>query len=277
MSVIYRKKVGLALGSGGWRGLAHLGVIKVLEENNIPIDYICGSSIGALMGGMYAYFGNVDKIIEIVNGIGYRDLLTVLSDPFSRLGLIKGKKIIDYLDGLVKKAKIEDLKIPFIATAVDIVSGETIYLDKGSLASAMRASISIPLVFAPVEMEGRKLMDGGNSTPVPTRRVRMMGADVVIGVNLYGNMFPLGEEYIASEDEKHVKKLGPKEILELSYRIMINELAKHNLNEADIALNPRVSERGLDLLLISYRTGDAFEKGKEAMVEKIEALKKLLG
>ncbi|KKS02123.1 MAG: Phospholipase, patatin family, partial [candidate division WWE3 bacterium GW2011_GWC2_41_23] len=152
------KKVGLALGSGGWRGLAHIGVIKVLEKNGISIDYITGSSVGALIGGLYAYYGSVDELEKIVENIRYRDMINALSDPRAELGLLKGNKFVAFLEGYLKGAKIEDLKIPFKAATTDILTGETVYLEKGNLATAIRASISIPLVLAPVEIEGRKLV-----------------------------------------------------------------------------------------------------------------------
>ena len=113
-------KIGLALGSGGWRGLAHIGVLKSLEKNNIPVDYITGSSIGALVGGLYAYYGEVSKIEEIIAGIKYQDLFRVLSDPMADLGLLKGNKFLQFLEVFLKGVKIEQLKIPFKAVATDI-------------------------------------------------------------------------------------------------------------------------------------------------------------
>src|SRR3972149_9510515 len=249
------KKVGLALGSGGWRGLAHIGVIKVLEKNGISIDYITGSSVGALVGGLYAYYGNIVELENIVQSIGYLDMFHALSDPKAELGLIKGNKFVAFLEGYLKGAKNDDLKIPFKAATTDILTGETVYLDKGNLATAIRASISVPLVLAPVDIDGKKLVDGGNSTPVHTEEGRRMGADVVIGVNLYGNMFPLTAAMEGG------MKLNTREIVRLSHQILLSQMAKENLRYADIALNPKIPERSFNLFKFVKEKGTVLVGG----------------
>ena len=263
-------KIGLALGSGGWRGLAHIGVLKVLEKNGISIDYITGSSIGALVGGLYAYYGNIGELEKIVDNIGYLDMFHALSDPRAELGLLKGNKFVAFLENYLRGAKIEDLKIPFKAATTDILTGETVYLDGGNLATAIRASISIPIVLAPVDINGKRLVDGGNSTPIPTEEVRRMGADIVIGVNLYGNIFPLTA---AMEGQM---KLNAREIFRLSYQMLLNQMAKKNLEDADIALNPKIPEGKFNLFKNFVKEKGTVLCGEEAMAAEMGRLRGLL-
>lgn len=178
------KKVGLALGSGGAKGLAHIGVIKTLEKHNIPIHFIAGSSIGAMVGGFYASGLTSKEIEEIALSTDWRRILSVLSDPGLKNGLITGDKTRAFIEHYVNGKKIEDCQIPFAAIATDLASGEMVVLRSGNMASAIRASISIPLAYAPVEVEGRILADGGLAAPVPVSVTKAAGMDVVVAVNL---------------------------------------------------------------------------------------------
>ncbi|MDD3607340.1 MAG: patatin-like phospholipase family protein [Candidatus Moranbacteria bacterium] len=184
MSNIKQPKIGLALGSGGARGLAHIGVIKVLEENNIPIDFIAGSSIGAMVGGFYASGLNIKELEEIALGTDWRRIFSTLLEPSFKKGLIGGEKLKTFIEQHTDRKNFETCKIPFAAVATDLKTGEIVVLDEGEMAPAIRASISIPLIFKPVEINGRTLADGGLSAPVPTEVARNMGADIVIAVNL---------------------------------------------------------------------------------------------
>ena len=270
MNVAQGKKVGLALGSGGWRGLAHVGVIKELKKNGVTIDFIAGSSVGALVGGLYAYYGNVADIEKIVENIRYRDLFKALGDIRSNLGLLKGNRLVTFFNSFVHDAKIEDLKVPFTAVTTNILTGESVYLDKGSLATAIRASISIPLVIAPAEIEGNKLVDGAATVPVPTEIVRKMGADIVIGVSLYGNIFPFTE---AIEGKI---KLNAREVFRLSYQMLLKQLAKENLDHADIALNPKIPEKSFNIFKNFVKEKGTVAIGEEAMKEQMGKLLELL-
>jgi NTE family protein len=210
-----RPKVGLALSGGGARGAAHIGVLKVLEERRIPVDYIAGTSMGAIVGGLYASGMSVQELETLVTHIDWADafddwipredrsfrrkrdddLYLVKNKPgISGItlkfppGILDGQKI----DVLLKRHSLpvvavrdfDDLAIPFRAVATDLVTGETVVIDRGDLALAMRASMSIPVVFAPREVEGRFLADGGVSCNLPIDVVRRMGAEVVIAVDI---------------------------------------------------------------------------------------------
>ena len=179
-----RKKIGLALGSGGAKGLSHIGVIKALEESNIPIDMIAGASAGALVGGAYLALGSIQKLEKYVTSLTYKDLAWIFLDLGSSSGIIKGDKIEQYLKELCSDKVIESLSIPFAAIATEVSTGKAVALRRGSLASAIRASGSVPALIGSVYLDGKHLVDGGASCPVPVPIVKDLGADYVIAVNL---------------------------------------------------------------------------------------------
>jgi NTE family protein len=178
-------KIGLALGGGSARGLAHIGVIQVLQAYGIPIDIIAGTSIGSLVGSLYAAGDSVEKLEKSVSLLDKRKVLSLMDITFPRSGLVRGNRIekmlIDW--GLGDKT-FEELNIPFAAVATDIESGERVILNQGNVADAVRASMSIPGIFVPVKYDDRYLVDGGVVDPVPVDLAKKMGADIVIAVSL---------------------------------------------------------------------------------------------
>jgi len=225
-----RPKIGLALGSGGSRGLAHIGVIKVLEENNIPIDFIAGSSIGAMVGGFYAAGLSIKEIEEIALSTNWRRVFSVLFDPHLKQGLIGGEKLKTFIENYINGKKFEDCKVPFVTVATDLKTGEVVVLNKGEMAQAIRTSISIPLVFKPAEINGRMLVDGGLSAPVPVEIVRGMGADIIIAVNL--------DKHYCDEEWKP----GWYNIANDSLNILRHHLALSNVANADIVIDINVGK-----------------------------------
>ena len=179
-----KKKVGLVLGSGGAKGLSHIGVIKLLEEMDVKIDFIAGSSIGALIGGAYASGLSIKEIEDIALESDLTSTAKLFSPGFGKSGLVTGSKVQEFLTSILGNKNIEDLPIPFTAVATDIITGEEIHFNKGDLVEAIRASISIPIVFQPVILNNIVLVDGGLVNPVPINVVREMGADYIIAVNL---------------------------------------------------------------------------------------------
>ena len=225
-----RPKIGLALGSGGSRGLAHIGVIKVLEENNIPIDFIAGSSIGAMVGGFYAAGLSIKEIEEIALSTNWRRVFSILFDPHLKQGLIGGEKLKTFIENYINGKKFEDCKVPFVTVATDLKTGEVVVLNKGEIAQAIRTSISIPLVFKPAEINGRMLVDGGLSAPVPVEIVRGMGADIIIAVNL--------DKHYCDEEWKP----GWYDIANDSLNILRHHLALSNVANADIVIDINVGK-----------------------------------
>jgi NTE family protein len=183
-SVFDGVKIGLALSSGGARGSAHAGILKVLEVEGIPISVVTGSSIGAMVGGAYVAGVSVERIEREWLDTDLPKVVRSFLPTFPRAGLSSGNELRKYLRALLGDVQIEDLPIPFAAVACDIDTGEAVVLRRGPLADAMRASASIPGIFHPVRWEGRLLVDGGLIEPLPVRACRELGADLVIGVDI---------------------------------------------------------------------------------------------
>jgi len=256
-----RPKIGLALGSGSSRGLAHIGVIKVLEENNIPIDFIAGTSIGAMVGGFYAIGLGIEKMEEITLETNWRRMFSLI-DPHLRQGLVSGEKVKTFIEECVNGKRIEDCKIPFVSVATDLKTGEIVVLNKGKMAQAIRASISIPLVFKPVEIDGRMLADGGLSAPVPVETVRAMGADIVIAVNL--------------DKHYHDEKWKPRwyDIANDSLNILRHHLALSNVSTADIVINIDVGHNNYWYQFINGQ--DKILTGEKATREILPRLQEII-
>jgi len=165
-----KKKVGLALSGGAARGIAHIGVLQVLREEQIPIDMIAGTSAGAAIGAVYAAGQNIDRLAAYAIDADWKRLAPLIDPSFPKTGFIKGRKITKLLSTYVGgNIKFSDLKIPLSCVATDIDTGEEVVIDRGSLLEALRATISIPGIFTVVKREGRHLVDGGLTTPVPAR------------------------------------------------------------------------------------------------------------
>lgn len=179
------KTVSLVLGSGGARGLAHIGVIHWLEENGYEIKSISGCSVGAMIGGIYAA-GKLDEFEQWVRALTKLDILTLLDMSWSKSGLVRGDKIINSLVELVGDQTIEELPIPFTAVAADINNEKEVWMNSGSLFDAIRASISLPLFFTPYDRKGIKLIDGGVLNPVPIAPTFSDDTQITIAVNLGG-------------------------------------------------------------------------------------------
>ncbi len=187
-----KKSVSLVLGSGGARGLAHIGVIRWLEENNFEIKSISGCSIGSLIGGVYAA-GKLDKLEKWMRAISKTDIVKLLDVSWGSSGLFKGEKIINTLVSLLGDIKIEDFSIPFTAVAADIVGGKEVWINSGSLFNAIRASVSLPLFFTPFNYHGTLLVDGGVLNPVPIAPTFNDNTDLIIAVSLGGEATRLDE------------------------------------------------------------------------------------
>ncbi|KAA0223708.1 serine protease [candidate division KSB1 bacterium] len=186
MSTTNMKTVSLVLGSGGARGLAHIGVIHWLEENDFKIASIAGCSIGAVIGGVYAA-GKLNEYEQWVRSVTKIDIFTLLDLSWEKSGLVRGDKIINTLIKLVGKKRIEDLPFSYTAVAADIVNQKEVWIKSGSLFDAMRASFAIPLLFTPFKYKGVDLVDGGILNPVPIAPTFGDETDLTIAVNLGGS------------------------------------------------------------------------------------------
>ncbi|MFP4375204.1 MAG: patatin-like phospholipase family protein [Spirochaetaceae bacterium] len=206
---IGEKKVGLALGGGAARGIAHVGVLKVLEAHGVDIDYVAGTSAGSLIGALYCSGYTWQQIRDIVADVNWGDL--VQPALFSSKGLVNPSKLEKLLDKLISKKTFEELSIPLNVVAVDLLTGELYIFREGSVARAVRASSSIPGMFSPLEWNGMVLIDGGVKNNVPADIVKDMGADIVIAVDVNANA---------------IKPEGPENVFDVmmySMRIMLDD------------------------------------------------------
>jgi len=254
-----RPKIGLALGSGGSKGLAHIGIVKALQENNIPIDFIAGSSIGAMVGGFYAAGLDIQRIEEIALDTNWRKLISLI-DPHLKQGLIGGERVKNFIDTYISGKKFKDCKIPFAAVATDLKTGDIVVLNKGDLSSAIRASISIPLVFKPIELNNRVLADGGLSAPVPVEIVRKMGADLIIAVNLDKHYYD--EEW----------NPGWYDVMNDSLSILRHHLAISNTSTADMIIDVHINTHWYQFV----NGQNIISAGEEAMKKALPQLKELI-
>lgn len=250
-----RPRIGLALGGGGARGLAQIGILKVLARENIPIDLIAGTSMGSVIGGTYAFFGDAKRLEEVcleyfpkipeLEGMGnFRRLpedpkmtfgrlfnflkkLYILKIGTSRTSLIDNKVIKNLLDEVFEDHSFAHLKIPFTAIATDLRNGEEVIVQNGRLVQALLASSAIPGIFEPVELHGRLLVDGNVTSQVPVASARKMGADLVIAVNVEANI-------------KDGKFQNGMEILFHVDDLRAAELNRIKLSQADIVITPKI-------------------------------------
>lgn len=258
-----RPKIGLALGSGGARGLAHIGVIKILEKNNIPIDFIAGSSIGALVGGLYAATKDIKKVEEIFLSNNRQQILKLFFDPSIGGGFINGDKIEHFISEIIDAVKFKGLKIPFSAIATDLKNGKAVLLNKGSVSNAIRSSISVPMIFSPSNTGKRLLVDGGLSQSVPVEAVKNMGADFVIAVNVDAHCI-----YQNSKKNPGFGDMGMHTIGIL--RARISELSSE---KADIVIDPNIHDSNIIGVMNFINGRKMIKKGESAMEASISELK----
>ncbi|WP_425448949.1 patatin-like phospholipase family protein [Dethiothermospora halolimnae] len=217
--------VGLALGSGGARGLAHIGVLKALEENNVNIDVVSGSSAGALVGSLYCSNIPPAKIEDIINQIDRKMWMDV---TVPRRGFIKGNQIEQILKILTRNRNIEDLNKKLAIVATDLKESKKIVFTEGPLYKAVRASISVPGVFLPVKMDNMVLVDGGVIDRVPVSIARELGADIVIAVDVG-----------FSTEQRRINHIF--DVILQSIDVMAKQILNESLMGADILIKPPIS------------------------------------
>ena len=181
-----KRKVALVLSGGGARGIAHIGAIEALEEAGFEISSVAGTSMGALVGGMFAA-GRLAGVRDWICSLDRYKVLGMVDLAFSSEGLVKGNRVMKALKSLVPDVRIERLAVPFAAVSADLVTGREVVFDHGDLFGAVRASISIPSVFQPVRYNGMVLIDGGTVNPLPLNRVQRQSGDWLVAVDVCGS------------------------------------------------------------------------------------------
>ncbi len=255
-----RKKIGIALSGGAARGFAHLGVLKVLAEHNIPIDYIAGTSAGSIVGAGVACGLSIEEQIAIGKKMSW---FRMTGFSYSAKGILSNASMGDFLIKNFPYKKIEDLPIPFAAVACDLETGkEVVFKEKGDLATAIRASCAIPGVFAPVESDGKLLIDGGVVALVPTKAVKNLGADIVIAVDVNA----CGASYWGTPSTF----LG---VFFQSAMMLLRTAGKSQHYHADAVIIPDIAHLRPDEI---GKMSEFIEAGEKAALAKIDEIKKLI-
>lgn len=253
-------KVAVVLGGGAARGFAHVGVLRILEQEKIPIDMIIGTSVGSLIGALYAANPNSLDLEWTAFKIEKEDIFdfSLLS---AKWGTVKGERIEEFINKKIGNKNIEQLKIPFAAVATYIYTGEKIVLDKGSVAKAVHASSAIPGVFVPVTHQGKFLVDGGVVENLPVETARAKGADIIIAVDIGKSVY---NPNIASVFD----------VILQSVNIMGHEINKSKARNADVLIEPNVGNVGIT----DFSQKKALiEAGMAATKKQIPRIKQLLG
>lgn len=204
-------KIGVALGSGSARGWSHIGVLEALEELNVPISYIVGTSIGAYVGFIYAA-GDLKRLKKFALQLDKRQIIAHLDLKFPRSGFIEGKRFPELIYAATDARRFDELKIPFACVATDILTGREVIFDEGDAIMAIRASVSVPGVLTPVRYKKHILVDGGVVNPVPVNIIRQLGADKIIAVDLNAGILKKRFSKSTNKEKEDEKIIKPTEM-----------------------------------------------------------------
>lgn len=274
-------KVGLALSGGGVRGLAHIGVLKVLEREEVPIDMLAGTSMGGFIAAAYATgLSAIQLEEEALRLSSPRQLVALLDRGLPRRGLLAGNKMREYLVERLGDITFDQLRIPLALVAVDLNGGDKVVLREGSVVDAVRATTALPGLFAPVERDGQLLVDGGLLDNLPADVVRSMGADVIIAVDVSTDEKAMA--FFAEELMKH--RFVPESLVELmevlwrSVGVMQREANRRSLEEAkpDVLIRPAIPA-GVTVLTGFTRAAEVIHAGEVAAEEALPRILKLVG
>jgi NTE family protein len=248
--------IGIALGGGFARGMAHIGVLKVLEEEGIPVRVVAGTSVGALIGAAYCSGVSIEELEKVAHAVRFT---TFARWTVSRYGFASNDRMVSFLTRTLKVKTFEELRIPLGVTATDFNSGEGVVFHSGSIIDPVRASCAYPGMFLPVEIRGRWLVDGMLSYPVPTRPLREMGADRVLAVHLKGQWSKNG---------------APRHLFDVigqSFAIAQDQMSHLWRGAADIVVEPNVAGFAYDDF---KRAGELIRAGEVAMRKVLPEVRK---
>jgi NTE family protein len=250
-------KIALVLGAGASKGFAHVGVIKILESNKIPIHMIVGTSVGSVVGSFYAYGYDAFQLQKLSFAIEKGEIVDLI---LPENGFIKGEKLEAFVNKTIKNTPIDKLKIPFYAVAADVQSGQEVAFSRGNTGMAVRASCSIPGVFRPVRIGERVYVDGGVVSPVAVDVAKQFGADIVIAVDISS-----GADWTVPENTI--------ETILRSFDIMYSKLASTQMSKADVVIKPKVSHIGSADF---SKRHEAILEGERAAVDILPQIQKIV-
>ncbi len=284
------KKIGLALGSGSARGWVHIGVINALEEAGITIDYVAGTSIGSLIGGVFVS-GKLKKLEVFARKMNRKTTVQYFDMAYSANGLLDGKKMEKLLESEFIKKKIDSSSISYTAIATDLNTGKEVRFKRGDFIRAIRASVSIPGILTPVKYKNQYLVDGGLVNPLPVSAVQDMGADIVIAVDLNAqitnkklkrksdskSIIKNVERKVIQKIDRWMGKRGPNifDVIINSINIMQHEITKDNLkvHQPDFLIQPKIGYiKPFDFHLAEELIREGYNETKK----QLPAIKKML-
>ncbi|WP_245809177.1 patatin-like phospholipase family protein [Acinetobacter populi] len=254
----HRPKIALVLGSGGARGYAHIGVIKVLEENGITPDFIVGTSAGSIVGALYASGKTSKQLEDIALALKVSD---VRDFTLSKQGFFDGQKIEDYINKQVNVQSLENLKIPLYVVATELKTGKEIVFHEGNTGKAVRASTSIPSMFVPTKIGNEEYVDGGLVSPVPVDVAKRLGADIIIAVNI-----------LAKPEYTETSNMWG--LFNQNINVMQNRLAYYEAEQADILIQPDVREK--QHVFSTKSRKETIEAGEKSTLDHIDRIKNLI-
>ncbi len=275
-----KAKVALALGGGAARGWAHIGVLRALDEEGIEVGMIAGTSIGALVGGCYLA-GKLDELEAFARSLTMRRIASLLDLTIGGGGLLGGmrltKRMQEHLEGLT----VEQLPKPFVAVASELNSGHEVWIDGGSLITALRASYALPGIFEPVRCNNRTLIDGALVNPVPVSVCRAYEQPLVMAVNLHYDVFGRSAvvKHKASPPADHVEERAPSKVgltgvMVQAFNIIQDRISRARLagDPPDLALHPRLNDIGLSEF---HRAGEAIDRGYEEAKSRVGEIRRM--
>lgn len=256
-----KRRVALVLAGGGARGVAHIGAIEELESRGFEIAAVAGTSMGALVGGMYAA-GHMEPFREWMCALDRYKVFSLVDFSFSSEGLVKGNRVIQAMQELVPDVRIEQLEVPFAAVAADLLTGREVVMDRGGLWDAIRASISIPSVFRPVRRDGMVLIDGGTVNPLPLNRVRREEGDLLVAVDV-------SAPFAADPASREKASLNYYKLLTASSQIMQQHITQLmcRLYKPDLLVELPADSYGM---FEFYRSEELVEAGRAATRTALE-------
>lgn len=258
-------KVGLALSSGAAAGFAHVGVLLVLEKEGIPIDMVAGTSTGALIGALYAQGKSAGEIKILITDLGRKRFSYTVKLALAKTRLIRAKQAKNWLGTLVGDSEFEDLVIPFACVATDIMTGEEVIIDQGSVVEGVRASGSFPVIVPLYKWQGRYVVDGGLVNPVPVSVLKRMGADFIIAVNAITNR--------CKRLEPGNRRPNVFKLMKQAFYISRYQAVRVGLIGADLVIEPQVAHISFGDF---HRTEECIRQGELAAQESIVDLKRQL-
>ncbi|WEX87318.1 patatin-like phospholipase family protein [Sinorhizobium garamanticum] len=277
-----RPKIAIALGGGAARGWAHIGVLRALDEEGIEVGMIAGTSIGALVGGCYLA-GKLDELEAFARSLTMRRIAGLLDFAIGGGGLFGGLRLTKRMQEHLKGINIEELDRPFIAVATEVHSGHEVWIEKGSLITAIRASYALPGIFEPISANGRVLVDGALVNPVPVSVCRAYEQQLVVAVNLNYDLYgrsavvkhSAGVEAVDAQiKDGYSARLGMTSVMVQAFNIIQDRISRARLagDPPDLALHPKLNDIGLSEF---HRAGEAIDRGYHEAKAKLAEIRRM--